>query len=233
MKADLPPRHPEDLDTTVYNQPAPDSSVLACPHCDLLQRLPEIAPGESARCPRCARSCGAAVKIRSTARWRWPLRHGALRGRESVPMLGLTVVGRQASTTVVGGAEHLWDNGQRDRRGVGALHRRHRPGAADRLHAGDCARCPADARATMGRDAAAPSPDHPHLEHDRGDAAWRAGRPDQDCRLRHGNSGHGAVCARGTGVPAGRDAGKLRSARSVGADRVGDGSAARNAALPA
>jgi paraquat-inducible protein A len=30
----------------------------------------------------------------------------------SVPMLGLTVVGRAASTTVIGGAEHLWANGQ-------------------------------------------------------------------------------------------------------------------------
>lgn len=30
----------------------------------------------------------------------------------SVPMLGLTVVGRAASTTVIGGAEHLWTNGQ-------------------------------------------------------------------------------------------------------------------------
>jgi paraquat-inducible protein A len=28
-------------------------------------------------------------------------------------MLGLTIVGRDASTTVIGGAEHLWDNGQR------------------------------------------------------------------------------------------------------------------------
>ena len=29
----------------------------------------------------------------------------------SVPMLGLTIVGRDAFTTVIGGAEHLWDNG--------------------------------------------------------------------------------------------------------------------------
>ena len=31
----------------------------------------------------------------------------------SVPMLGLTIVGRDASTTVIGGAQHLWDNGQK------------------------------------------------------------------------------------------------------------------------
>jgi len=29
----------------------------------------------------------------------------------SVPMLGLTAVGREASTTVIGGALHLWNNG--------------------------------------------------------------------------------------------------------------------------
>jgi paraquat-inducible protein A len=28
-------------------------------------------------------------------------------------MLGLTIVGRDASTTVIGGAQHLWDNGQK------------------------------------------------------------------------------------------------------------------------
>jgi len=31
----------------------------------------------------------------------------------SVPMLGLTIVGRSASTTVIGGAEHLWQEGPR------------------------------------------------------------------------------------------------------------------------
>jgi uncharacterized paraquat-inducible protein A len=30
----------------------------------------------------------------------------------SVPMLGVTVVGREASTTVLGGALHLWQSGQ-------------------------------------------------------------------------------------------------------------------------
>jgi paraquat-inducible protein A len=30
----------------------------------------------------------------------------------TVPMLSLTIVGRDASTTVIGGAQHLWENGQ-------------------------------------------------------------------------------------------------------------------------
>jgi len=37
--------------TEVYNQPVADASLIACLHCDLLQHLPEIAPGGSARLP--------------------------------------------------------------------------------------------------------------------------------------------------------------------------------------
>ena len=96
----------------MYNQPIADPSLVACPHCDLLQRLPDPA---------------GRVGVLSA------LRQGAVARREdslnrtlaltlsaallyavanSVPMLGLTIVGREASTTVIGGAEHLWQNGQ-------------------------------------------------------------------------------------------------------------------------
>ena len=97
----------------VYNQPLADPSLIACLHCDLLQRLPELEAGASARCPRCdkelwrrredslnrtlALTLGAAV-LYVTA--------------NSVPMLGLTIVGRGASTTVFGGVEHLWADDQ-------------------------------------------------------------------------------------------------------------------------
>ena len=37
----------------MYNEPLADPALIGCPHCDLLQRLPELAPGASARCPRC------------------------------------------------------------------------------------------------------------------------------------------------------------------------------------
>ena len=96
-----------------YNQPIADPSLIACLHCDLLQRLPELAPGASARCARCDREL-------------WRRREDSLNRTlaltlgaallyivaNSVPMLGLTIVGRAASTTVIGGAEHLWQNGQ-------------------------------------------------------------------------------------------------------------------------
>ena len=79
-----------------------------------MQRIPELEPGASARCPRCNKEL-------------WRRREDSLNRTlaltlaavvlyivaNSVPMLGLTIVGRDASTTVIGGAEHLWDNGQR------------------------------------------------------------------------------------------------------------------------
>jgi len=96
----------------MYNQTLSDSSLIGCPHCDLLQRLPVLSPGESARCPRCDEEL-----------WR---RHEDSLHRplaltiaaallyivaNTVPMLGLTVVGREAFTTVFGGAKHLWNAG--------------------------------------------------------------------------------------------------------------------------
>ena len=98
---------------TAYNTPAPDGRLVACLHCDLLQRLPALAPGESARCPRCDKEL-------------WRRRRDSLERTlalavaaailyvvaNTVPMLGLSAVGHQASTTLFGGARHLWENGQ-------------------------------------------------------------------------------------------------------------------------
>lgn len=103
----------------VYNQPVADTSLIGCPHCDLLQRLPDLAPGASARCPRCDEelwrrredSLNRTLALTSAAAVLCVIAN-------SVPMLGLTIVGRQASTTVIGGAEHLWQGGQQL---VGAL----------------------------------------------------------------------------------------------------------------
>src|SRR5215472_16409776 len=96
-----------------YNQPIADASLIACRHCDLLQRLPELAPGASARCPCCNEellrrredSLNRTLALSLAAAVLYVVAN-------SVPMLGLTIVGREASTTVIGGAEHLWQNGQ-------------------------------------------------------------------------------------------------------------------------
>jgi paraquat-inducible protein A len=92
--------HPHALDT------------IACPDCDLQQSVPQLLPGGSARCARCrvtiarnpvdpinrplALSVAAAVVflIANTA-----------------PLMGLSAVGREASTTILGGAREMWTRG--------------------------------------------------------------------------------------------------------------------------
>ncbi len=96
-----------------YNQPVSDSSLIACLHCDLLQRLPEVAPGASVRCPRCDTelwrrredSLNRTLALALAGLALWVVAN-------AVPMLGLKAVGREASTTVFGGAEQLWRDGR-------------------------------------------------------------------------------------------------------------------------
>ena len=99
--------------SAVHNQPLPDHDVIACLHCDLVQRLPELAPGESARCPRCDKLLwrrGTDVLDRTLA---LTVAAGILYLIANLaPMLGLEAVGRTASTTVVGGAQQLWHDGR-------------------------------------------------------------------------------------------------------------------------
>ncbi len=216
-----------------YNQPLGDASLIACPDCDLLQRLPELAPGASARCPRCDKelwrrredSLNRTLALATRGR-------GSLRGRElradARPdrrrARGLHHGRRRRAAALA--------RRPRDRRRAGALHRGRRAGAADRLHARDRARGPAPAPAGSG--SATLLRHHPtasHLEHDRGDDARRAGRAHQDRRLRDGDPGAGAVRARRADLPARRDPGELRPPGGVGPGRVGgDGSATRDVA---
>jgi paraquat-inducible protein A len=101
------------MDSRLYNQPVADPSLLACPHCDLLQRLPDLAPGASARCARCDEelwwrredSLNRTLALTLAAALLYVVAN-------SVPMLGLTIVGHQASTTVIGGVENLWADGR-------------------------------------------------------------------------------------------------------------------------
>jgi len=96
------------------NRPVVDRSLVACPDCDLLQRLPELAPGASARCPRCDQELWRRrvdVLDRTLA---LALAAAVLCViANTVPMLGLRAVGHQSYTTVFGGALQLWDDGER------------------------------------------------------------------------------------------------------------------------
>lgn len=95
------------------NQPLADASVAACPNCDLVQRVPEIAPGQSARCPRCGTelwrrrndSLDRTLALACAAAVLWIIAN-------TMPMLGLTAVGKECFTTVFGGSELLWEHGQ-------------------------------------------------------------------------------------------------------------------------
>lgn len=94
-----------------HNQPLGDPSLIGCPDCDLVQRLPELAAGASARCPRCGKelwrrredSLNRTLALTTAAAFLYVLAN-------SVPMLGLTVAGRDAFTTVAGGAQQLWQS---------------------------------------------------------------------------------------------------------------------------
>jgi paraquat-inducible protein A len=102
-----------DRSTEPYNQAVGDTALVACAQCDLLQRLPDLAPGASARCPRCNHELwhpredplGRTMALALAAAVLYFVAN-------SVPMLGLTIVGREASTTVLGGCQQLWQDGQ-------------------------------------------------------------------------------------------------------------------------
>jgi paraquat-inducible protein A len=95
------------------NHPLTDSTLVACLDCDLLQRIPEVPPGASVRCPRCDKelwrhkpdSLNRTFSLTIAALVLYLIAN-------TVPMLGLHAAGREAFTTVVGGAHQLWLDGQ-------------------------------------------------------------------------------------------------------------------------
>ena len=167
----------------IYNQPAEDASLICCAECDLLQRLPELPPGASARCPRCDNelwrhredSLNRTLALALAALVLYAVAN-------SVPMIGLTVVGRDAFTTVFGGAEHLWDKGPAVVGILVLITACDRAGAADRIYARDRPGSAAQTTTAMGRNADTTSADHAHLEHDRSDDARGAGRRSRKLR---------------------------------------------------
>ena len=97
----------------MYNQPLSDAALVVCQDCDLVQRLPALAPGASARCPRCDRELWRRREDSLTRTLALSLAAAVLYVvANAVPMLGLSAVGRRASTTVLGGVQQLWGDGQ-------------------------------------------------------------------------------------------------------------------------
>jgi paraquat-inducible protein A len=86
--------------------------TIACPDCDLLQRIPALPPGGKARCARCGETLvnqradpldrPLALTIAATI---------ALIIANTAPLMGLSAVGRESSTTIIGGAQEMWRQG--------------------------------------------------------------------------------------------------------------------------
>ena len=89
-------------------------TIEACPDCDLLQQVPEPPPGARAACVR----CGHVLRVGVVDGFDKPLALSVttlivLLIANLTPMMGLTVVGRHASTTIAGGCMDMWLAGER------------------------------------------------------------------------------------------------------------------------
>jgi paraquat-inducible protein A len=86
---------------------------VACHQCDLLQVLPDLPTGGKASCPRCGYTL-ATRPVDSIER-SLALAIAALLVlvvANATPLMGLSAVGRHASTTIIGGAYQMWLEGQ-------------------------------------------------------------------------------------------------------------------------
>ena len=93
--------------------PAVTAGAVACPDCDLLQLVPELPPGAKALCARCGRTLASGSRDpldRPLALCIAALL--ALIIANTSPLMSLSVAGRHASTTIIGGAWQMWLQGQ-------------------------------------------------------------------------------------------------------------------------
>ena len=87
--------------------------TVACPDCDLLQHVPTLPPGAKARCLR----CGNELARKPSNPLELPLALTVTAAivfviANTAPLMGLSAVGRHASTTIIGGAYQMWVDGQ-------------------------------------------------------------------------------------------------------------------------
>jgi paraquat-inducible protein A len=87
--------------------------TVSCAECDLLQHVPELPPGGKARCAR----CGSTVATRSIDPVDRPLALTVAAAivfvvANTTPLMGLSVIGRYANTTITGGAYGMWQQGE-------------------------------------------------------------------------------------------------------------------------
>jgi len=90
------------------------ADIVACLDCDLLQRLPALPPGGTARCARCGMTL-ASAKPGSLERT-MALSAAAMVAflfANAEPLMGVSAAGRTSSTTILGGVQAMWLQGER------------------------------------------------------------------------------------------------------------------------
>jgi len=90
------------------------TDIVACPDCDLLQRIPALSSGGAACCPRCGRklaTCNPGSLERTMALAVAAAIAFLITNLE--PLMGLSLSGREASTTIAGGVRQMWVQGER------------------------------------------------------------------------------------------------------------------------
>jgi paraquat-inducible protein A len=87
--------------------------MIACPGCDLLQRLPALPSGGRARCVRCGDTLAIELEDGSLQRALALAAAAAivLIIGNTTSLMDLSAAGRHASTTILGGAYELWLQG--------------------------------------------------------------------------------------------------------------------------
>ena len=90
------------------------ADIVACPDCDLLQRMPVLPPGGTARCARCGLGLGSnkpgsldlpmALSVAALIVF-------LLANVE--PLMRISVAGSTSSTTILGGVQAMWRQGEK------------------------------------------------------------------------------------------------------------------------
>jgi paraquat-inducible protein A len=87
--------------------------TAACPGCDLLQQVPPLPTGARARCTRCGEALATAPSDSLDRTLALTLAGlVVLVVANTMPLMGLEAVGREASTTIIGGACEMWLQGR-------------------------------------------------------------------------------------------------------------------------
>jgi paraquat-inducible protein A len=88
-------------------------NIVACPDCDLLQRIPALPFAGTARCPRCSRTLASSKPDSLDRTLAFTVAAAIVLIIANVtPIMGLSAVGRQSSTTILGGVLKMWLQGQ-------------------------------------------------------------------------------------------------------------------------